>query len=63
MNQTNKELLDRITAAYNKDVDERYRRGELDFIPKPSTPDEVLTSILSTYAHKYFPETLTAKGE
>ena len=58
VNDTNMELLDRITKAYNKDVDQRYKKGLLDFIPEPSTADEILTTILATFAAQHFPDVL-----
>lgn len=49
-------LLEKITAAYNADVQKRYAEGEMDFIPIPHKMGEMLDIILTKYALDNFPE-------
>ena len=63
ISKINSELLDRITAAYNKEIAENHASGELDCIPKDSTPQEVLTVILTKYALQNFPGILEKESE
>lgn len=58
---TNK-LLQQITAAYNDEVIQAHRRGELDFVPMPVLLSDMLNIILTKYALQNFPQ-LIENGE
>ena len=52
------DLLDRITARYNAEVDQNRRAGELDFIPDEHSAADILNIIISEYALRHFPDLL-----
>ena len=58
-----KSLLERLTAAHNEKVNNSYHNGELDFIPKDLTTEEMLETIITSYALNEYPETLTDTAE
>lgn len=52
-------LLKEVTARYNEEVAKNYHRGELDFIPKDQTEEEVLRIVLLDYARRNYPDILS----
>lgn len=55
-------LLDRITARYNKELQQQHDAGELDFVPKDRTREEMLETIISLYALENYPDLLEPEG-
>ncbi len=57
------ELLEQLTAAYNKKVAQNRAEGLLDFVPKDITPKEMLKTALAEYALSHYPEVLGLSAE
>lgn len=53
-----KSLLERITARYNAEIQQRHDSGELDFVPTDRTPETMLETIIALYARDNCPDLL-----
>ena len=56
-------LINRITKLYNEDNNEKYRNGDIDFIPTQETPESMLFLIVTEFAMKRYPEALESDEE
>lgn len=50
------EMLTKITDRYNEKVNEHYMAGDLDFIPKDNSEEEMLEVIMSIYVMEHMRE-------
>lgn len=58
MREEYKNLLERITARHNAEIQERHDAGELDFVPTDRTTETMLETIIALYARDNCPDLL-----